>query len=554
MRIRYYTLQRRHQPWPKIKNVPLRSKYRTYEASNLVLDLDAEHNDYVRPYNEDVDGALAPDWSHEVRELRPIQARIADFEKQSQDYEEHFRTTAADKFGSWRILDYDILSVALDNLSMRETAGRPSIDINRHVDQVTNSILEENGIPHFVRNSPSKTIAYMLRRQRLAQRLQPEVGDEGSLEEALGNCHSFFGIERLVTNVIQTPQGCQLVSACTDALERVCANLAGTASPAEILSFLNNLIINLDSQGLYVSPSLLTRAYVASLQCCAFTTAQKYMKILRGKTEFNETQVLESLELLSTAASLPGGIRLRIDHLLASYSLLTGRVLGEDAAPQPSLQDLIFKCGPHAFRQYLTCLARLGAFRTMWYMWHTQSKSAEDYATSNRREGLSPSVSIGAARMATDPDARLDFIKAMNFAIAIREAFSVNSRFAEISQAPEFARVAGQYDEDCQLDMAAMIKSADILSTRDRGGTHRFETDEMRGIFGKESVQEAMLALQSYLSRVQLPSHDGISRPREINDGISSPRGINSRGFPLREISDAKSEHVPRYNWGRDRG
>ncbi|KAI4869522.1 hypothetical protein F4820DRAFT_444121 [Hypoxylon rubiginosum] len=229
-------------PWSfTTSDAPLRSNYKTFEASTLVLDLDAEDSPYVRPYNDDVDGVPAYKSFHMARNLDPMKERVAQFNELSRNYRKFSKMTASKKFSPWRISDHDILSVALNNSSQNEQVRRlltesdydtlsisldnssqdkqvqrlsTDSDPNSHPDEIANDVLKWNGIPFHVWNSSSKTIAYMRRRQQLSYRLQPIVDDEKSLIDALWACTNFPIFERLVTSLVQAPQGCQLVSNC----------------------------------------------------------------------------------------------------------------------------------------------------------------------------------------------------------------------------------------------------------------------------------------------------------------------------------------------------
>ncbi|XXH04720.1 Pre-mRNA-splicing factor SYF2 [Hypoxylon texense] len=505
--------------WPfKKRNGPLRSNYKAFEASNLVLDLDAEDNPYVRPYNDDVDGVPAQSSLQRARELRPIQKRVAQFERLSQEYDEYSRLTASDKFSPWRISDHDILSIALGNSTQSERVQHLSTnsDPNNYSDELANDVLKWNGIPLHVRNSSSKTIAYMRRRQQLSHRLQPIVGDEKSLNDALRACSNFSIFERLVTNVVQTLEGCQLVSNCSERVGLKC-NKFTEAPPAKVLSFLNNLILRLDSQGLRISASIFWCAYLNSLRCGVFSVSQKYLKRLQGQNhELRGPLIAYTLEALekSITPHNPGDIRTHpgadtVHQLLSVYSLLTGRVLGE-ITPQPPLDDIVLKRGNPDIFTYLTCLARLGAFRTMWHIWHREYKYfARDFLLTHGASTSASNLADMAEKLddtveASGRGAISEDSKALTFAHAIQEAMRTNNRFVELTETPDFARATGQYDGDCQLDMETIIYSADVISTRGDGQSRQAEGEEMNEIFNKNTIKESLLALQAYLRRVPM--------------------------------------------------
>ncbi|KAI0840610.1 hypothetical protein F5Y06DRAFT_263156 [Hypoxylon sp. FL0890] len=543
IQIRFKT-HRPRRPWPNREGVPLRNHGMAFEASTLLLDLDAEDSPYVRPYKEDIDGAPAPDIVPRLRALLPVMRRVSKFEKDFKINDKRFKTTARNKFSVWQISDYDILSVALDNpstadteeLSSTEPEGLSSADTESEPTQIKNSIFllfRWNGIPSHARDNFPMVIAYMRRRQQLAPR-RFYTHDDAFFRQVLPVYDDMFKLERIIAKAIQTPQGCQLVSNCIPTLVKACINIIDTSPPLEMLSLLNNLIIKLESQKLPVSTSLLWLAYIIALRSRIFTTAQKYLKIIRGNGDpLHDDQVFEALEVLekAIAPTEPENVESYIERnttpqLLAIYGLLTGRVLGEELW-QASLHDVIFKCRYRTLKSYVKCLARLGSFRTMWYIWHKQPKDAEGSFTSNQRDGSSTSDLVDEVKISTDEGAEEDasvlwdepstqLSKAKAFSIAMQEAIRTNSRLIELAQAPDFAHTANQFSKDCRLDIDTIVKSADIISTRNYED-HSISAKEVTEIFEKKSIQEAMLALQSYLSHLSTShdKHDETSPPTQ---------------------------------------
>ncbi|KAI6090450.1 hypothetical protein F4821DRAFT_229371 [Hypoxylon rubiginosum] len=501
---------------------PLRGNYLTFEASPLVLDLDAEDSPYVRPYDKDVDGKPTSAQSYRFHALWPVRKHVARFENQSRVIDEFWKSTASNKFSVWRITDYDILSVAIDNSSPKEQAQLSSTDPSSSRSNTKGSIMQWNGIPYDVRNSHIQTIAYMRRRQQLSNRLRPSVGDEESLNDALLACDQFLLLERLITNVIQTPQGCQLVSNCSKTLGQACKALAKKTPPTRMLPFLNNLIMNLDSRGLPISNLVFWCAHLSSLQCSVFSTAQKYLKRMHNHNpSFERSQVARTLEVLekSMAPDNLGDAETRpkahtTHQLLAVYSLLTGRVLGGGEL-QPSLADIMLECNRFRMATHLNCLARLGAFRTLWHIWHSDCEHFERYFLVTHQKDAPRSNSPGTAEKSSNmveppdgeapPGSKKIIPKAEAFACAIHEAIMTNNRFAELAGTSDFARATGEYYEDCQLDMETIISSADIISAQREGQNAQVGGEEISEIFSEKSIQKSMMALQSYLSRIPRP-------------------------------------------------
>lgn len=511
-------------PWPKYRpeDAPLRKKYLTYNVSELILDLEAEDSAYVRPYNEEIDGVPRSAWAQHTIESRSKVRRVAIFERQSKEYEAKSRSVQTDKFSAWRISDHDILSVVLANspsarINPDTSPGSDSHTLNDihplrtpRASRLVQILLENNGIPDHVWNSTSKTVTYMLRSQQLAHRRRPSLEDAELFPEALHRCHSFVTFERLVTNMLQTPRGCQIVSLYNDALLSVLSKMENTTPPAEMLPFLHNLILSLESQDLPITFLLLWRAFKTSLLSQAFIPARKYLNMIHDKGHaLDDVQIKEALRILVTIwQSGKPAISSRMaahatPQLLAVYSLLTGREPWEETS-RPSLNDAKTRDPSHLHnrihvpKEYITCLAHLGAFRTMWYVW----RARPDNRGVVRRQKSKP---WNVKQKAADAKNR-EYVKAKVFANAIREAIEANSRLLEVAQASDFANASGQYEGDCQLDIESIVKSADLISQRSPPSLFlppQISQTKIAKIFRKETISEAMSALRDYLTHVQ---------------------------------------------------
>ncbi|KAI0180425.1 hypothetical protein GGR52DRAFT_569168 [Hypoxylon sp. FL1284] len=490
----------------------MRTNYKNFELSTLVLDLDAEDSRYVRPYDGDVDGVPASKRKCDASKFSSVKKRITEFERLSQECNYMSKLTTTTKFISWRVSDHDIFSITL---------SPSSSEPDHHVNPVTKEVLRWNGVPYIVQHSCSKTIAYLRRRQQLQRRLQPDLGDETALKSALLACDDFQDLERLVTNTIQTRSGRELVSKCSETLGRACKSLAKKTPPAQMLSFLNNLIMNMDSQKLPVSASVLWCAYQSSLSCGIFSTAQKYLKLLHNSRPLRGTQISRTLESLGEAIAPqnPGdaGTMREADtahQLLAIYSLLTGRAF-EEGMQQSSLRDVLLQHTISSMAAHLTCLARLGAFRTMWYVWRTQYQYVSDDFSSHKG-GVSGSSLADTAEessnMAKVGEASSEengkTFKTRAFTHAIREAIKSNDLLLELIRNPDFTRVAEDYNGNCQLDMEAIINSADMISTWGHDRQLEISPERINIIFSNDSIGGSMLALQHYLSEFLTPAAD----------------------------------------------
>ncbi|KAI0850991.1 hypothetical protein F5Y00DRAFT_268047 [Daldinia vernicosa] len=476
-------LSRSIPKWPSPNAVLKKHKenYLPFKATELILDLDAENSPYVRPSSLKKDGKPLPVSFFKKQKLQPIQKLVADVNNLSKLYQLQFAKTALRKFDIWRITNYDILSVALRNTPVT----RRSYD-DYHIDK--NSIFDQNGIPYYILNSPSKTIAHLLHRQKISHRVEPTQDDTTQFRTAIKACRDLDQIERVIMSVIRTPTGRWLVANSTNTIGRACVEISGETPPEQILTFLNNLIILLEPEKPETPTFLLYGAIVASVQCGVFDVAQRYIRMAQDSgVNFNAWLVAGILNALETInleeSTAPSAIQKYPTYpLLAVYSLLTGQVPGEKV-PQPSLQDFISGSttqGPYQ-GPYISCLARLGAFRTMWHFWHMYPVSPEDKDTSN----------------------------ADIFALAIHKATLANRHLTKLAQAPSFTRVAGSYADDCQLDIETIIESMEILSSP-KPTSGNIHNERVQGsppsrkaieeIFGDTSIEKSMLALQRYLS------------------------------------------------------
>ncbi|KAI0383052.1 hypothetical protein F5Y04DRAFT_251707 [Hypomontagnella monticulosa] len=493
------------------REAPLRENFKTFEASPLILDLDAENNKYVRPYDPQVDGVPSDTLRFGLHRSPSVEKRIEQFEKQSQEYRELFSATAANKFSPWRISNYDILSYALDPPAQITNRSNHSDSQNMSL----RTVLTMNGVPYNLQDNPSEVIKYMLHRQRRSHQVIRWIDDARLLEDELLYFQrrkfgkpDFTRLQRLITSIIQTPDGCQLVSQCTGKVANICAEVAKTTTPAHMLSFLNNLIMTLESQDLPISNGLLVHTYLLSIQCYAFTTAQKYLIMFHKHARLHGHQVIAALRLLerSIAPAEPERTMYRNEadtthQLLAIYCLLVGRELQKRPKPAlrshaPKLNDPRFK---DYYKIYVTCLARLGAFRTLWYVWHMNFGLTEINTTS------------GTKKNTLEPDLVDIELKATTFRTAIQEATRTNSRIGELAQSSRFAFAAAELEVDCQLDMGTITMSAGAISTRDQDQDYQVDKEEIRRIFEETDIKEAMAALKRLLQ--QIPTNNVEDEP-----------------------------------------
>ncbi|TRX90717.1 hypothetical protein FHL15_008296 [Xylaria flabelliformis] len=470
---------RRRDAWP------------TFEISDLLLDLDAEGVKGVRAFDSQLDGVPESASALEKRKLRPIKARVAEFEKGYEECQSSFQTVSADKFHPLHISDFDLLAATLfDSPDTRKMTDGSLCDVNDTATHagMLGSVLDGNGIPRTIRNNTSKTTTYMLHRRRVhgeSRILSPDSDDQVLLSLAFSRYATFREIDRLITRIIHTPEGCRTLSTLSDELYLSFKRLVPEVDPLQLLSLLNNLLINFDRHGLHMSSKLLSLGLWTSLKCQAISTAHQYLE-RKCKCEYLDKRTIHYIlnTLLQTSItsnrSSPHEFQSNsTTRLTTLFSLLTGYVPGENQ-PTVSLQSLISHKRVKSLCLYIECLARLGAFRTLWHQWHAIESASQ----------------------------AMDGIRELNsgFVSAILEALDKNRNVRTLARSLEFANATGQFREDCQLDMLAISKSADILALPENNKENHDPTpdrirqqEELYQIFREKQIQKAMPALQAFL-------------------------------------------------------
>ncbi|TGJ86117.1 hypothetical protein E0Z10_g2647 [Xylaria hypoxylon] len=483
----------RKKLWQPRPGEPLRRVFPTFDISNLLLDLDAEGVKGVRAFDSQLDGEPEPSSAQKACELQPIKERVADFEKKYDECEYNFNSISADKFHPLHISDFDILAATLlDSSNTPKMAPGASIH-NKPVSytDMLDSVLDQNGVPRIARDQTSNTITYMqFRRRSLAHSLSLAPEDEELLTVAFNGHMSFSKIDRLVARAIQTPEGCRILSEVSDKLYESLI-VAQEVEPIQLLSLLNNMLINLDRYGLHMSNKLYELGIWTSLKCHAIVTAQQYIekRVKHGDydNDFIDSILINILETSIASAPLNfHGSQLNVSSRLgALFSLLTGYVPGEGQSVF-SLRSLVNRERPHGFRLYIQCLARLGAFRTIWHEWHQI-----DYASSGG-----------------NIDVRQDsaFNENSYFVTAILNSLAKNNDIAGLATSSEFTNVTGQFREDCQIDILVISRSARALALPDRRVKNSNPTpiyaknwEKLYQIFKEKQMKKAFLALQAFL-------------------------------------------------------
>ncbi|KAI0453247.1 hypothetical protein F5B21DRAFT_480060 [Xylaria acuta] len=475
---------RRRDAWP------------AFEISDLLLDLDAEGVKGVRAFDSQLDGVPESRSALREREMRPIKERVAEFEKGYQECQSNFQAISADKFHPLHISDVDLLAATLfDSPNALETTANSPYDADDPTTHagMLGSVLDGNGIPRTVRNDTSNTIAYMLRRRQLLEEsdtLSPRPDDEALFSMGFSRCATFHEIDRLVARMIHTPEGCRILSGLSDELHTSLTSLVPEVKPFQLLSLLNNLLINFDRYKLHMSSSLLNLGIWTSLKCQAIVTAQQYIQRKAKHGYFSKStidSILNQLQasITSTQFNSHKFQSNPTSRLTTMYSLLTGYVPGENRRTV-FLRSLISRERESSPHLYIQCLARLGAFRTIWYEWHATDSAPQDINSITKLDS--------------------SFAKNGYFVTAILEALRNNEHIRGLARSPEFANVTGKFLEDCQLDLIAISKSAEILALPEKEkGNHGSsparvrQSEQLYQIFREKQIQKAFPALQAFL-------------------------------------------------------
>ncbi len=466
-----------------------------YNLSTHVLDLDAEGAKGVRAFDPQLDGEPDTPAAHRERSLQPIKERIADFEKKYDEYESNFKAFSAHRFNPLHITDFDLLALALlDSPSIPNAVGHASTHgTPASYAETLSAVLDQNGVPHSIRHDTPNTMRYMrFRHKSLADRLSLERLGEPSYMTFHG-FRTFAEIDRLVTRAIQSPLGRQALSERSDEL---CESLFAfrETEPVRLLSLLNNVLINLDPYKLPISTKLYELGIWTSLRCSAVVTAQRYIERRLKHGDYDDdfidcilTKLLETS--IASDSMYAHAFQFNVSNRLeAVFSLLTGYIPGEDQSTF-SLRSYINPEKSRSFQLYIQCLARLGAFRTMWHEWHNI-----DSASHGTNVALQKGPAFGANGY---------------FVAAVLDALAKNFDMTSLARSPEFVKVTGQFWEDCHLDMLAMSRSAEILALPGKSTgvpsptpTYGSNWNKVYQIFREESIQKAFPALQAFLTSI----------------------------------------------------
>ncbi|KAI1131580.1 hypothetical protein F5Y10DRAFT_52534 [Nemania abortiva] len=489
---------------------PLRNEYPTFNLSTLLLDLDAEDAKGVRAYDPELDGEPETRSAVKYRELQPVRERVAAFEKEHEECESNLKSVVADRLHPLNISDFDLLAVAiLGSPEVSRTAAKWSHlvdhDHSRLYAPILESVLDQNGIPRAVRDDTSSTIPFMLQRRELASHFHspgPPVPDnEEQFRLNLSRYSTISELGRLITRMVATQGGCRILSKLSDEVHTsLIHGLENKPRAIQLLMLLNNIVVNLDRYGLPISANLCELGIWTSLQCQAIGTAHDYLKRRVERGPLDDDSINSILEqLLQGSITSPRFISYGFQfqsnpssRLTMVFSLLTGYIPGEDQ-PAVSLRSLTSRERPHGHHLYIQCLARLGAFRTLWHEWHSTDSISQGTDVDKPQDVASAE---GFAE-------KSHFVKNMLLALA------KNRNIAGMASSPEFSWATGQFQKDCQLDMVAISRSANLLASPEKetgnyasNSGYTLKQNWIYEIFKEKEARKVFPALQSFLTRL----------------------------------------------------
>ncbi|KAH7041137.1 uncharacterized protein B0I36DRAFT_312219 [Microdochium trichocladiopsis] len=265
--------------WPrnKTRKIPMRQKFPTFEASPLLIDLDAEDCRAVRPYEPLLDGTPHKSMKPRTFALKALNKDINQFNKKSLQLETRFAQVAANVFSPWRMSDFDVLSAALlGSQGDAPQLTRWPIKKDKYRRMLWDVLLQ-NGVQLSIRDNVTSVMQYMLRRQKLSWRTTPGHEDAAGFRRAIESTTNFEELERIITNTMQTSEGRELVSTAGKIVADRCQSFvrqpvkmsenAWRHLNAHILCFTNNLIINFRHRKLPPPVDLQNLASVLAAKC-----------------------------------------------------------------------------------------------------------------------------------------------------------------------------------------------------------------------------------------------------------------------------------------------
>ncbi|TPX10868.1 uncharacterized protein E0L32_008257 [Thyridium curvatum] len=358
------------------RGAPLRNTSRLFELPNIVLDLDAEDNPHVRPYNDADEEAQVAKWSSNP-DHASLLLRQRSFSSEAHQAKRILTSTVHNPT-PWRVTDQDLLSAAL--LSSTPSASTTSGLQNPAA--VFDQLLYYNGVAHRMSNDGAKMVHTLLHRQSIARELDHEL-HEPEYRKALMGCNGFEQVRRMLTELLQTSDGCLLLSRCArDVRQRLAVFLEDKSKDyvSKILVLLNNISSTFAAKSVPLPLPLCGIGLQAASIAGELAAVQRYLGTaleegINGQAKERRTTAtrvvgpaLETL-LRNTRDRDPSALQAACKGTRTDlYTLLTGRSLS-GCAIKPSFRATLWPLnyGSSVYAPYLALLGELGAVRTLWH-------------------------------------------------------------------------------------------------------------------------------------------------------------------------------------------
>jgi hypothetical protein len=374
---------------------------------DLLLDLDAEDSQFVRPVDEADDLRLERKWDVNPKRfavqdhLKELQAQISESRRKADDI-------LSNPANIWRLSPHDILSAALrgtptmvnDSPSPTTTpevsSGSKQL-VSGHDPRLIETLCRENGIPPHALQDNLVLMEWMWLRYKNLQRSMENRSEEPlsptELSDALKDETSITGIRRLVFHSLRSVEvaktyfsrqkganngpnvSYEIRNACLRVLalhpEKATAHL-------EVLSFLGNLAARLYGHN---GPALTGLSLRLSAEAGVVGAISEWLR--RGFTDNtwkrHRASAADVAETLKTfTRQLSSGLYAVHDRQLL-FQLLTG--IEHDSLSDDSFRSLpLFYLGEQSkvstdeaydmYESYIMLLGHLGAVRTLWKEWY----------------------------------------------------------------------------------------------------------------------------------------------------------------------------------------
>ncbi|KJR82937.1 uncharacterized protein SPSK_04151 [Sporothrix schenckii 1099-18] len=360
-----------------------------YELPVSVLDLDAEDNPHVRPYDEAVDGRReAEKWAKAHASIDALSARLAQTEQQIRAAQLRMQVMEQQRT-PWQVLDKDVWAAVL---GVRDPGH--------------GNVLHHNGISARLAATPQK-VPLLLHRALAAREKKDGVATTAEqLSKALQLCRTPMELRRVVSLAVQTPSGRAITRQCSTAIAQRLASFVETRTwrkhkdalddrdtARQVTAMLLNWSHALAEGGAAAAAATSSMWAVGLWTAALVGQPMAMLRFLQAglgsgtdadKARFLETwpsqeskdagswpaaalalQALLGALRSKVAASALEGTRAELFSLLTGVHLLRPAA---DAGPDVSFRVLLSELPPQVpySHLYVATLAELGGVRTLW--------------------------------------------------------------------------------------------------------------------------------------------------------------------------------------------